>query len=975
VDSHPLPLRSGTRLGPYEILERIGAGGMGEVYRARHVKLDRPVAVKVLPTGLSADRARVARLEREARLASALNHPNIVTIYDVGDHAGTTYIAMELVEGRTLADVIAEERPPVDEALRLAIQVADALAKAHEAGIVHRDVKPANVMVTPDGYPKVLDFGIARSVGTAPMTVGGGPSAPGMTLEAGFVGTPHYMAPEQIEGKPVDHRADQFAFGAMVHEMLAGELPFRGPNLTAVVSMILAQDPPPLRQVRSDTPADLERIVLRCLAKEPGGRYASTAELVEALRACEERRVRARYGLGATLRRPAVAGPIAVALLGAAVGGGWWVRDSGRRWAEREAVDEITRHIERGDVWEAYRVARVAERYRPGDPVLERLMDRMVLPLPVSTNPSGAEVRVKGYGTPDAPWEYLGVTPFEMRYPYTLLRWRITLDGHEPFEGAPLSARGLALLAQGMPLDPAGAVPPGTVRIPAGPSGAPAILHRDEERPLVPSFFLGRYEVTNREYRDFVSAGGYANPGWWPAPMVRDGREIPWAEALEWFRDAGGSPGPATWMWGAYPDGEDDHPVGGLSWFEAAAYCAFAGRALPTVFHWFSAIGQDQLSDILQHSNLDGIGTAPVGRFPGLAGYGTYDMAGNVKEWAWNATGDQRYVLGAAWNEPAYLFRHPIAQDPWDRSAVNGVRCAAYPEPPPDELLAPVMPLREYGRPEPISDEAFELLRSLYTYDPRPLEARVERVDDGSPGYRREIVSIRTAYGSDRMEIHLLFPRDAQPPYQSVIWFPGDDVFLFRSSQTFASAYLFDFIPEAGRVLVHPIYSGMYERWAPIDISPSGRRDRLITWSQDIARAIDYLEDRPDFDAGRIAFYGFSGGAAFAPIFTAVEPRLVTAILLGGGLSPIRSRPEADPVHFATRSATPTLMINGVDDFLMPYELSQRPLFDLLGAPDDRKRLARLTGGHIPAHRLDIVREVLDWLDRYLGPVPGTGRI
>jgi predicted esterase len=552
-----------------------------------------------------------------------------------------------------------------------------------------------------------------------------------------------------------------------------------------------------------------------------------------------------------------------------------------------------------------------------------------------------------------------------------MMRWRITKAGYEPFEGAPFSGSSIGALAQGLILDSIGKRPPGTVRIPAGTLDALPGVRPPRELPVVEieSFFLDRYEVTNREFKAFVDAGGYEKQEYWPAPITRGGEEISLQEAMSSLRDATGRPGPSTWEAGGYPAGEDNHPVGGISWYEAAAYCAFAGRRLPTVYHWYWALGQEQLSDILIHSNMDNESKAPVGQFKGLGGYGTYDMAGNVKEWVWNGVRDARYILGGAWNEPTYVFDNLVAANPWDRQPTNGVRCAFYSDPPAEQLFAPVAPRHEYERPAPITDETFALLRGLYAYDRTPLEAEVVRVNDSLPSYRLEIVSFRTAYGSERMNVHLLIPRDVSPPYQSVIWYPGDDVFLRRSSESFASEYLFDFLPRGGRVLVYPIYKGMYERFEPPDFSPTGWRDRLVRWSQDIGRTIDYLETRPDFDSRRIAYYGFSGGAGYGPVFTAVEPRISASILLGGGLIPIPLRPEMHPVHFAPRSQTPTLMINGRDDFILPYELSQQPLFAMLGAPDDRKRLARLDGGHIPTNRLEIIREVLDWLDRWLGPV------
>ncbi|MEX2111095.1 MAG: protein kinase [Gemmatimonadaceae bacterium] len=969
-----VPLTPGARLGPYEILQPIGAGGMGEVHRARHLKLRRDVAIKVLPSEVAADPERLARFEREARTASALNHPNIVTIYDIAEHDGTTYIAMEVVEGRTLRELIADGPLPIEQIIRLASQIADGLAKAHAAGIVHRDIKPANIMVTGDDLVKILDFGLAKS-----LTTPDGRSIADLTLtsetrEGVILGTPHYMSPEQLAGESVDHRSDQFAFGVVLYQMVGGKPPFDGPSVRPIIGAILVAPPPPLNRVRPGTPAELERIIYRCLEKDPANRFSSSAALAAELRRCADRRARAAHGFVAMLKRPAIAASLAAILLAVGVAGWLWSRGSGERWAQKEALVQIASLTETGDLYEAYRTARRAETYRPDDPELEKVLNRITLPIRVNTEPPGAEVFVKGYATPDADWERIGVTPMTMRIPYALMRWRITRAGYESFEGAPFSAGAIGVLAKGLVLDSVGARPPGTVRIPAGTLSVLPGVRAPGKLPAVKleSYFLDRDEVTNRQFKAFVDAGGYQKQEYWPAPIALEEKEFNWQEALISFRDATGQPGPSTWEAGGYPAGEDNYPVGGISWYEAAAYCAFVGKRLPTVYHWYWAIGQEQLSDILLHSNMGGDSKALVGRFNGLGGYGTYDMAGNVKEWVWNAVGNKRYILGGAWNEPSYLFGRPIAADPRERESANGVRCAKYPTPPDDQLLAPVRLRHQYDRPAPISDDAFALLRGMYAYDRTPLDAEVVRVNDSLPGHRRETVSIRTAYENERMEVHLLIPRDVLPPYQSVIWFPGSDVYLLRSSESFASEYMFDFIPRGGRVLVYPIYKGMYERFEPPDPSPSAWRDMMVRWSQDLGRTIDYLETRRDFDAKRIAYYGFSSGANHGPVLTAVDQRIGASILLAGGLIPVPMRPEMHPAHFAPRSRTPTLMINGRDDFMLPYDLSQQPLFAMLGAPDDKKRLARLEGGHIPTNRLEIIREVLDWLDRWLGPVQRT---
>ena len=966
-----MALTTGSRLGHYEILGPIGAGGMGEVYRARHRKLARDVAIKVLPADIAGDRARLARFEREARTASALNHPNIVTIYDIDVHEETTFIAMELVDGQTIEELTADANDPlpVGRVLRIVAQIASALAAAHARGIIHRDIKPANVMVTEDGLVKILDFGLAKPL-EGMDAAGRTQSLTGDTRDGMIVGTPRYMSPEQLSGDAVDHRSDQFALGVLLYEMLIGKPPFDGPSLRAIIGAIIAAPTPPLRHARSDVPVALEQVVRRTLEKDPDERFASMNDV-----AAELRRVEARYARGQSalrlLRNPAVATPLAVVALAVGAAGWVWVRGADRRWAEREAAIEITRLSDEGAIFEAYRTALRAQRYAPGNATLTRLLDRISLPLRVTSHPEGAEVWVSEYATPHAEWTRVGTTPLSVRVPYALMRWRMEKAGYEPFEGAPFSGGAIAALVQGMPLDSAGARPPGSVRIPAiALEALPRVfLARDGPPVELESFFIDRYEVTNRQYREFVEAGGYADRRWWPERIVREGRPIPWPEAMTLLVDATGRAGPATWEVGSYPTGRDEHPVGGISWYEAAAYCAWAGKSLPTIYHWYGAVGQEQLSDILVHSNIDRDAPAPVGEYQGLGAFGTYDMAGNVREWAWNAAGEKRYLLGGASNEPAYLFTFPFAQDPMTREPSNGVRCATYPTAPRADLMTPVMPRTGYERAPPLGDEAFAVLRAIYTYDRTPLDARIERVNDSMPAYRRETVSFRTAYGEERMEVHLLIPRDVPPPYQSVVWFPGGDVFLLASSDRFSSEYMLDFIPASGRVLVHPVFKGMYERFEPPAESPSALRDVMIRWSQDLGRTIDYLETRPEFDVSRIAYYGFSWGATIGPVLNANETRLAASILLAGGLVPRSFRPEANPATFAPHSRVPTLMINGRDDFMMPYELSQRPLYDMLGAPEHRKRHALLAGGHIPSSRSEIIREVLDWLDQYLGPV------
>jgi Tol biopolymer transport system component len=282
-----MPLNSGSRLGPYEILAPLGAGGMGEVYRARDSRLRRDVAVKVLSEALSADAGRRKRFEQEARSASALNHPNIVTIYDIGSSDSTVYIAMELVEGRTLRELLLEGTFPTRRLLEVASQVAEGLAKAHAAGIVHRDLKPENVMVTKDGVVKILDFGLAKLYRETSES-GDSATAVQETQPGTVLGTVGYMSPEQASGKPLDFRTDQFSLGSILYEMATGKRAFQRNTSAETLTAIIREEPEPLGRLAAAAPAPFRWAVERCLAKDPEERYASTRDLASDLRKMRE---------------------------------------------------------------------------------------------------------------------------------------------------------------------------------------------------------------------------------------------------------------------------------------------------------------------------------------------------------------------------------------------------------------------------------------------------------------------------------------------------------------------------------------------------------------------------------------------------------------------------------------------------------------------------------------------------------------
>jgi hypothetical protein len=318
-------LEPGTRLGPYEVLSPLGAGGMGEVYRARDAKLARDVAVKVLPERVAGDPEALARFEREARAVAAISHPNILAIHDFGKEGPVTYAVTELLEGETLRAMLAGGPLPARKATDYAIQIARGLAAAHEKGIVHRDLKPDNLFVTGDGRVKILDFGLARP--TAAVTARDDTRSPTVTshTEPGAVlGTVGYMSPEQVKGQPVDARSDIFSFGAVLYEMLAGRRAFQGGSHAETMAAILQSDPPELEGSGKALPPALERVLRRCLEKKPEQRFQSASDLAFALESTSRASGPAAaepIAGGEPIRRPWSASPLLWALLGAAVSG------------------------------------------------------------------------------------------------------------------------------------------------------------------------------------------------------------------------------------------------------------------------------------------------------------------------------------------------------------------------------------------------------------------------------------------------------------------------------------------------------------------------------------------------------------------------------------------------------------------------------------------------------------------------------
>jgi formylglycine-generating enzyme required for sulfatase activity/tRNA A-37 threonylcarbamoyl transferase component Bud32 len=958
---------SRSRLGRYAILEQLGAGGMGVVYRARDEKLQRSVAIKVLTSGLLTSTQARSHFRREALALARVNHSHIATVYDVGEQDGIDYIVMECVQGQSLKEKLSAGPLNTEEATRIVLQIAEALEEAHAQGVIHRDLKPANVMITPRGQVKVLDFGLAKLLA--------GTDSTQSHLEGdGPIGTPHYMSPEQALGKTLDARTDLWSLGALYYEALTGRPPFEADNVLAVLRAVIAGRFKSVRQVRQDVPVESEQILDKALERDGTRRYATAKEMAHDVAGLLQR----MSSTGSVSEHSSVRvlrlilAALVVVLLVAAVGG-WWLyrRAAERRWAREQAIPQIESFLEARRPLAAFQVLERAERALPSDPGLKRIGDDNSELVTITSDPPGAEVSIQDYLTPNGATLSLGATPLNKRgIPKGYFRWTVSKPGFGKIVEAPETQA-----AMNFSLSRAQSVPPGMV-YGAGGAWSAYVSFLGWIGPYkIPPYYVDQFEVTNRDYQKFVDGGGYEKSQYWPGEFHQDGRTLTRTEAMQTFRDTTGRPGPSTWAAGHYPAGKADDPVTGVSWFEATAYAAFAGKALPVIGQWYQTADFDVAEYTVQLSNLTGNGISPAGKYQGLGPYGTYDMAGNVREWTANLVdGDLRFILGGSWKSPNYLYTSPEALSPFDRSDTNGFRCVRNLGDLPQAATQAVhRVIRDFAKYKPVSDDVFRAYTLLYAYPKTPLNARSEGVVKETEDWREEKVTFDAAYNGERMAAYLFLPKRVRPPYQTVLFFPSARVlFLPPNSSELGDVNYFDYIIQSGRAVIYPVYEDTYERRLRHAL-PSGDSgvELLSDWYKDASRSLDYLETRQDISKDKIGYLGVSMGSADGVIVaTLLQDRLKTVVFLDGGYFLQQPSPGADQADFVPRLKKPVLMVNGRFDYTFPPETSQDPMFRMLGTPPNEKSHVVLDTPHdVTEQRPRLTREVLSWLDHYLGGV------
>jgi formylglycine-generating enzyme required for sulfatase activity/dienelactone hydrolase/predicted Ser/Thr protein kinase len=985
---------SGRTISHYRIVKKIGEGGMGEVYLAEDQSLGRKVALKFLPSEMQSDPIAHMRFQREARSASALDHPYICSIHEVGEVEGKDYIVMEYVEGETLRDRLERGPLPLPEALHLAAEIVEAIEQAHEKQIIHRDLKPSNIMITRQGHAKVLDFGLAKQVMRAEQAVTQEDTLTALTREGTTVGTLAYMSPEQLRGQLVETRSDIFSFGIVFFEMLTGVHPFRQASPMDTAAAILNRAPAPLDAHLKNAPELLHKITARMLPKELAGRYSSIREvradltlLIKQLEqagsapsAAESRGLWQRLGKPVFVI-PALLVMIALGYLAATT----ILQNRKTRWAHEVVLPQIEKLLVKDDWPAAYRIAVEAEKYIPNDPQLKEAFVDTSEHISVKTDPPAARVYFKEYAKGDESWEFAGLTPIEnLRISRGFKEYKITRDGFDPVIGFSGSDQRLRptpryIIHLNRKLAKAGTTSPGMIWIEGGKYKPTIIGFRSLPEADLEPYQIDQFEVSNKEYQTFVDAGGYTLKSFWKHDFVKERRKLSWEEAVSGFLDKTGRLGPSTWELGHFPEGHGNYPVDGISWYEAAAYAEFAGKSLPTVYHWNKAAGVFDTSNtsmvqpVVMNSNFGDAGPAPVGKYRGISPYGAFDMAGNVREWSWSGLSNRRILLGGSWGVPAYLFYEGgELLSPFDRSVSNGFRCIKLSSGSRlSQLTMAEIPAKrigvDIGKLKPVSDELYKIYSGLFSCDKGPLDPKIDAVEDSSKYCLRERVSFNAAYGGERVVAYLYLPKSTKKPYQSVIIFPGAVASVVSSIDAYG--YNYEMFFKAGRAVIFPVYKGTFQR-RPVDSStPALVRDYRIMLYKDLARTLDYLETRPaDFDINRVGYFGLSWGALIAPIMGALEKRIKVFILEGGGLI-TGPRPECDPLNFAPRYIAPTLLLNGRYDMGFPLETSAKPFFQLLGTPAKDKRMVLFDGGHLPPLTTDVKREMLLWLDRYLGPV------
>jgi len=1013
----------------YKIIEKLGEGGMGIVYLAEDTKLDRKIAIKFLPHHISDNSDERKRFEIEAKAAAALNHPNIATIHAIEHANDDVFIVMEYIEGKELKQIIEEasgtrrQAPgaktkdqgsssaahgqlPIadrqsstenrllttDYCLDIATQIAEGLKAAHEKGIIHRDIKSSNIMITNDGKVKIMDFGLAK--------LGKGIQ---LTKEQSTLGTAPYMSPEQTRGENVDQRCDIWSFGVVFYEMLTNTLPYKGDYEQAVIYAILNEDPEPSDTLNVDIPQMLNQLLMHMLTKELEQRLASASDFLNEL---EQIKTTQSATVGSTavsvlhiLKKPKTLTVLILVLVVPTILI-WFFFKAWQSDQELAALlPEITHAAETGNYGHAFELAQKAKKVLAHDSIFQALQPVISENFTILSVPAGSAVYLKPFRQllerRSQAADEAGLTPLNKlslaRDDYLV---RIEKEGYIPAIRIVTSnmdrqrnpKKGSYDIVLSVVLQSDSNITQNMVQVSGGKyrlvgAGAPTV-----QAVELDSFLIDKYEVTNGQFKEFILSGGYSSKSYWQNLFVRNSTSISWDDAMKIFKDRSGLPGPRSWINQEFPEGKENHPVTDISWYEAAAYAAYSGKRLPTIFEWEKAARNGvstgfgsvmpwglalpgQRIDL--RANFNGNGTMPVDSFEfGISPYGCFNMGGNVKEWCVNQITGGYVATGGSWQDPVYLFAQYGAFDGFYSSPALGFRCVNRPAGSRnDQGTFDIKVDERTPQYHPVDKKTFKNLLSHYQYDKKLTSTELINTIETDDWVREK----RTFAGprGDRIISYLYLPKRIAEPYQCMIYVPGLGVFMGRNVTQGLESTIGPQI-KSGRAALAVVLKGTTERdWEPDRTQPAPSsvqfREEMVLHATELRMGIDYLESRSDIDMKKLVYVGRSWGAGSRLGFAAVDDRFRAVLFIGGGIDDRvkPTLPEADNINFAPYIKPPKLMVNGKYDEEHSWYQRGLPLYNLLQEP---KEYVLLEGGHMPS--VELRTPVINkWLDKTLGPV------
>ncbi len=695
-----------------------------------------------------------------------------------------------------------------------------------------------------------------------------------------------------------------------------------------------------------------------------------------------------------TQRRTSVIAAIATVLVFGIAATAWFVVDHNRKQAFiTQGLTNIESLARSTKYMEAYRLGVDVERAGGAALLTDAIRESYSRAIDVTSTPEGAAIAFREYKpqASDAPWIEIGAAPIaKVRVPRGVLEWRAMLPQRQKHTLTSQTTTGDKLAFS---LPATGSKEAEMVPVPEGKSEIGGVWGLSVVRGVkLNAFAIDRTEVTNQQFAAFVKAGGYSREEFWQ--LFQDGaKTLSFVDAMARFKDATGRAGPANWRLGSYADGEADLPVRGVSWHEASAYAAFAGKSLPSIYHWYFADSANDtwtlMPALLPSANFEAT-SAKAGPRAAAASrvvsrFGAIDMAGNVREWVANATDKgRRIAVGGSWQEVSYQYKYGSPHDAFERpldvgfrsmsKLAGGIDDAAFAKV--SEKTA-----RSAKVNAPVSDAEYAIYRRMLGDGTMPLDVRIEATDTTKPHWTRIKVNYAAGYGSERMNAYLYLPKNAAPPFQTVIYFPGSGVFENKKSfdetgeagGTWAPP---EMLVRGGRAVLYPVWKGSFERSETLQLRGASGRELVTRWAIELRQSVAFLRTRQEVDAERTGYYGYSLGAIFAPAILVTEPQVKAAVFLAGGLdgggggSDVPFSPEIDAATYAPRVKMPVLMLNGREDIRFPYETSQVPYFNLLGSPPGKKKHKTYPGGHgMLGWYDDMARDSHDWFDVQLGPV------